>query len=145
MPQKKHQLSLGLELEVPDFTLFGLVGNLKAIALAWKINQLLDIDFKLKGSIQLDNTKKASRSEHPYFYFYNETSMVSFCMFVNKDGKQSLLPELNTIDYLLKIEDHNEQIDAGEILSKLKEIQSINFALEIDPHKLKNQENLLIE
>lgn len=145
MPQKKHKLLLDLKEEYPDFTLYGIAGNVKAVTLAWEINKQLNTDFVLKGKIQLDNIKKASQSEHPYFYYYQENDLVAFYLFVNKDGNQCLLPELKTIDYLLKIEDSNEQIDPDYILSKLKGIHSINFVMRIDPDNLKNQENLITE
>ena len=142
MPQKKHRLFIEDE---PEFTLFGIIGSIKAVALAWHLNQILDIDFQLKGSIKIDNTKKAITSEHAFFSYIDEVNMVAYHLFLNKDGKHRLMPELDKMDYLLKIEDENEQVELDDFLQKFKAIQSINFVIEVDSHKLKNQENLLTE
>lgn len=142
MLQKKHRLFIE---ETSEFTLFGIIGSIKAVTLAWHINQILDIELELKGSVKIDNTKKALSSAHPFFSYYDELDMVSYHLFLNKDGKHRLMPELDKMDFLLKIEDQNEQVHLDNFLSKFKEIQSINFVLEIDPNKLKNQENLIPE
>lgn len=144
MQAKKHRLSIDFDEEPASFILFGISGTHKAVKLAWEINQVLDLDFKLSDRITIDNQKKGQVSEHPYFSYFDEENLVSYHLFVNKSFNQSLVPELSKLDFLLKIDDPNEQVDPDEILSKLKEINSLNFIIEIDIDKLKHFENLLI-
>jgi hypothetical protein len=57
--------------------------------------------------------------------------------------KYSLIPEHNSVDYLLKIDNAGRVINEKEILNKIQKISKVSTAYSIDVSQLKSKEHLI--
>ena len=57
--------------------------------------------------------------------------------------KHSLIPEHNSVDYLLKIDNGGGFINEKEILNKIQKISKVSTAYSIDVSQLKSKEHLI--
>ncbi len=129
-----------------DFLLYGLISHLKEYKLAWSLNNQLNIHLiKQKDIIhEFINQEKMYVSNYLY-----ETENTQLRLLRNKsENKNSvksayLLPELHKFDFFIM---KNGRIDGKDdlgFISKLKEIEAIQYVTLINISKLKSRENLI--
>jgi hypothetical protein len=54
-----------------------------------------------------------------------------------------LLPEFKTVDYFLKIENDEVDIDVSKIMRQIKKIERISTVYSVDVEKIKSKNNLI--
>jgi len=129
-----------------DFTLLGMVAPLKDYKLAWTLNKRLQVNLVKKDDLQIDfnDGKVVSLSQFVFETENNKLTLLKNKSFETDDNRNRfLLPELNHIDYLLKIEGEGDSFSSDKILSTLRIIEDIQLAQQIKIETLKSKENLI--
>lgn len=127
-----------------DFVLFGLSSHQKDYRLAWFLNR--DLNWQLVKNKNLELTLKKGESESfARSSFHDETNHLHYDLISNLGQEAYLIPEQKEADYFLRIEGEMENHEIRELLTKIKKIEIVNMAFEIDPTKLKSKNNLFFE
>lgn len=156
-----HKLYIG-EFDEVDYELVAIHTSLEDYRLAYFLNQKLPILLsKSKNEIQI--TVKEGET-HFSRYIFEEIEKDSYWNLIQnknevivqkKDNNQSLfantsmevstkvylLPELKKVDYFLKIE--NSEVDIEEITTKINTIDRISAVYKVDYDQIKSKNNLI--
>jgi hypothetical protein len=158
-----HKLELG-EFDEIDYDLIAIHTSLEDYRLAYFINQKLPINLsKSKQEIQV-NVKEGETS-FSRFYYYDKEKSLSWDLIQNKNEviqqkidnaknlfsnttlevstKVYLLPEFKKVDYFLKIEHNEENVNSLNIQQVLNSIKSISTVYKVDTDKIKSKNNLI--
>jgi|GEM_PF-747763 len=152
------------EISTDDYTLIGIYSSYENYRLAFFLNELLgwqferlshDLDFQFKNAFVRFPIFKSKYYENEVdIYFINnhikkkEEKRVKSGLFdqqLEKTSVYKLLPELDKLDYLLKIEDEHNNIPLNNLT---KEINKANFearAFIIPNKQLKSKDHLIID
>lgn len=129
-----------------DFILLGMIAPLKDYKLAWTLNKRLQFNLVKKDDLQIDfnDGKVVSLSQFVFETENNKLTLLKNKSFETEDNRNRfLLPELNHIDYLLKIEGEGDSLNPESILSTLRSVECIQLAQQIKIETLKSKENLI--
>ncbi len=129
-----------------DFKLFGLICSLKEYRLAWLLNQQLGIHLIKKKDIvhEFLNNEKILVSNYLF-----ETENAQFRLLKNRsENKNSerfayLLPELHKFDFFIMKYGVLDGKEDENFLSRIKEINEIQYITSFDISKIKSRENLI--
>lgn len=140
----KHVSKLILKYEPDiDFVLIAITCPLKEYLLAFKVNNLLNVDFVRIADLSLESPLSG---ESVYFARYNyhiEDSGADFFLIANKGTEGYLIPEMKKSDYFVLIRDCRDAEYIEEFIEGLNKIQDIVMAIDVKPEKLKSKENLI--
>ena len=131
-----------LDNEVED-AVYGLVTSLKDFKLAWIINQVFKIELIRQPEVKISFVSGPDITVTNYEY---RTEAVRFRLVKNRgldDGLNYLIPELSQFDYFIMVDDQDIFMDELSLLSKLKMIDGIDYALSIETDKLKTKDNFI--
>jgi hypothetical protein len=158
-----HKLDFD-EFDEIDYHLIAIHTSLEDYRLAYFINQNLYINLsKNKNEIQINI--KEGETKFSRFDYNNIEKRVSWNLLQNKNEvielkkeknqnlfsnsilevstKVFLLPEFKKVDFFLKIENLNDDIDLDNIQTKLNTINSISTAYMVDRNIIKSKYNLI--
>ena len=82
-------------------------------------------------------------SAYSLYFCEDEESNNCFHVISNKSSNETLITEQKQVDYFLRIKGNNNPGYPAEIIKKLKDIQIVLTAYEIDPNKLKSKYKFL--
>ncbi|KIO78126.1 hypothetical protein TH53_05330 [Pedobacter lusitanus] len=137
----KTYLKLSLDL---DFVLIAITASLKDYVLCHQINTRLNLNFeKAEDHEVFFNVDEAPLAFSKY-YFYVEQGDNDFFILGNRSSEGFLIPEMNKVDYFMIIQGYIDKEDLNYIISGLNKLPDIQVAAQIDPFKLKSNENLVI-
>lgn len=102
---------------------------------------MLSANLKLADSHTI-NVKK--RSVQFRKYISNEQDFY-FSLLCNKNLSSRLLPELATVDYIIKVYDEDSPYSESEIISKLRKLKEIQAVYSLDVLKLKSRQALIYD
>jgi hypothetical protein len=147
-----------------DYHLVAIHTALEDYRLAYFINQKFPINLsKNKNEIQINI--KEGETKFSRFYYYDKEKAISWNLIQNKneviqqknDNSQNLfsninlevstkvylLPEFKKVDYFLKIENLEDNMNVIEIQFLLNTIENISTAYTIETNKIKTKNNLI--
>ena len=140
-----------------NYVLIALHCGLEDYALAYVLNMALKINLK-RSKTDLDISNKTS---FPIYEWKDKLNERNWTLIVNTSVKEEylevhdlfsdetsstvyhVLPEYKDVDYLLKIEQEEDEVDSG-MLDSILEIPKIITAYQIETDKLKSKQNLII-
>ena len=151
------------EFEESDYEVIAIHTTLEDSRLAYHINRQLEVLLaRTKEELQIqvkDGLTGLSR-----FEFYDENQFITWNLVQNKSeinsvttvtsdlfagidhgitAKVYLLPEFKKVDYLLKIENLEANLDLDNVVRKISDIEWVSLAYCIDKDKLKSKNNLI--
>lgn len=126
---------LHVEVEF-DFQLVGLTCHEREHRIAWSLNKSLGWSLERQDDLFPNHDGLG----FPMFCFENEDSQYS--LFSNKTGFDCLIPELQHYDYLLKIENQQEEIE-DDFFRALRSVPMVIAAFPVLIEKLKSKQNLI--
>lgn len=138
---RKRKLILNNEVED---TVYGLVTSLKDYKLAWKINQLFEIELIRQTELTI---KFVNGSDIAITNYEFRTEVVCLRLFKNRGLDNSvsyLIPELSRFDFFILIDEQDVFMNEESFLNTLKLIDGIEYALKIDTDNLKSKDNFII-
>lgn len=126
-----------------DFVLFGISCHQKEYRLAWAINNTLESCF-----IRVQEYKLSGAKVKDIFSYYtwdeNQDHYVMHLL-ANRGEQSFLIPEMKQADFILGISGAYDLLDLNEILKKIREIDFVLTAFEIDVEKYKSAQKLILE
>lgn len=159
-----HKLDLG-EFDEIDYHIVAIHTSLEDYRLAYFINQKLPINLgKSKNEIQI--SIKEGETKFSRFYYHDVEKGISWNLIQNKNEviqqkndirqnnlfsninlevstKVYLLPEFKKVDYFLKIENLEEDLNVATIQDLLNTIENISTAYTVETNKIKSKNNLI--
>jgi hypothetical protein len=158
-----HKLHIE-EYDEIDYQLIAIHTSLEDFRLAYFINQNLPITLK-KSNYNIQICNKDGETQFTRFIFEDEKTSVSWDLIQNRNDlllspqrvnqglfaeskskfstKIYLLPEFKTVDYFLKIENDEVDIDVSKIMRQIKKIERISTVYSVDVEKIKSKNNLI--
>jgi hypothetical protein len=143
MKNARKITKLQLENDLPENMYFyGLVCSEPDYKLSLALNSILKISLKAVPPV----LPSGENDSDPHFSRFSYTGhSVVFTLISNRSEKEFLLKKFRNIDYLLMIEDHEDQIDAAVLLSDLRKTAPVTaiFLIEADSLKDRNIQYLI--
>ena len=128
-----------------EFVVAGLISAYKDYRLCFELNQVLKVDFKRYGDVEVPAGKLGSLTRHSYFScrgrdheFYHVISNK------DKDGTGFFIPEMRNMDYFLLVSDVPGSYDMHATVRAVRKIDIISAAFEIQPSEMKSAEAFLL-
>jgi hypothetical protein len=127
-----------------DTKLIGIISSLKHYRLCWELNSRFGYNFRLNPEIEIDLLKK---QRHYYFHIYQHHDPANFVdhyLYHNHYDGEYLLNEFKHMDYLWLIKgDGCMDTDCNETIRRIKGIDGIQMANELDVDKIRNKGNMV--
>ncbi len=128
--------------------LLGITAPIKKHLFCWRINTLLNLDFKLCSEKEIPIQKKNRKYFFSIYQSYEPTNaFLEHIIYNTQYDGEYLLPELKHMDYLWLIrgdsvieEDHVNFIKQG-----VKAIAGVQLVAEITPDQIKSKGNLVFD
>ena len=158
-----HKLDFG-EFDEIDYSLIAIHTTLEDYRLAYFINQRLHVNLN-KSIKEIQITDKEGEVHFSRFHYYEKKKEISWDLIQNKneviqqqnEENQSLfsnvnlevvtkvymLPEFKKVDYFLKIENSDENLNLLKIQNELNTIDNIATVYIVDINKIKSKNNLI--
>jgi hypothetical protein len=157
-----HKLHLE-EFDEIDYQLIAIHSSLEDYRLAYYINQNLPINLKKENcNIQISN--KEGETQFTRFVF-EDSKDIAWNLVQNKNDvfvpsqnsnqglfaetnnkfstKIYLIPEFKKVDYFLKIENGEVNIDVSKITNCIKKIERVSTVYTVEVEKIKSKNNLI--
>lgn len=128
-----------------DFLLFGISCHVKDYRLCWSLNRYIGTDFKRDNDLEI---KLAGQEELARFSFYtwdDTDNHLRYFIVANRGIPGLLVQEQKQADYFLLVEGYIDLVDADELLAKLRDINVILTAYQLDPNELRSRQNLIFD
>ena len=147
-----------------DYSLIAIHTSLEDYRLAYFINQKLHLNLN-KSTKEIQITVKEGETQFSRFHYYDKKKDISWDLIQNKndviqqqrDQNQSLfsnidleiatkvymLPEFKKVEYFLKIQNCDNNLNILEILNTLNTIDNIATTYVVDTNKIKSKNNLI--
>jgi len=158
-----HKLDLG-EFDEIDYCLIAIHTSLEDYRLAYFINQKLHVNLN-KSSAEIQITVKEGEAHFSRFHYYEKKKEISWDLIQNKNEviqqqkknnqnlfsdinmevstKVYMLPEFKKVDYFLKIENSEEDLNILKIQNTLNTIDNIATIYIVNTNKIKSKNNLI--
>jgi hypothetical protein len=158
-----HKLDFG-EFDEIDYNLIAIHTTLEDYRLAYFINQKLHVNLN-KSIKEIQITIKEGESHFSRFHYYEKKKEISWDLVQNKneviqqqkEENQSLfsnvdlevatkvymLPEFKKVDYFLKIENSDANLNLSKLQNELNTIEHIAAVYVVDTNKIKSKNNLI--
>jgi hypothetical protein len=135
--QKVTRVKLDIEQNI-DYILLGLVSTEPDYKLSLSLNKKFRISLKTISQLRLP---RDNNSELTFSRFSNTDDHTDLKMNLvsNRSDKNFLLSKLKNIDYLLQIQNPENDINLNEITSKLREIDAVTAVFNIDINTIKDK------
>lgn len=152
------------EFEEDDYYIIAIHTSLEDYRLAYFINREIAIRLS-KNESDIQSQVKEGETSFARFTFEDEKNDIKWNLVQNKneiEGKENtitqdlfsnsensfsssayLLPEYKKVDFFLKIENAEKDINITEIVSKISAIDSIKMVYNVDKDKIKSKNNLI--
>ena len=158
-----HKLDFG-EFDEIDYSLIAIHTTLEDYRLAYFINQKLQVNLN-KSLKEIEISIKEGQAGFSRFHFYEKEKQITWDLIQNKNKviqqrkeealnlfsndtievttKVYMLPEFKKVDYFLKIENNEENLNLSKIQNELHTIDNISLLYIVDTNKIKSKNNLI--
>ncbi len=159
----KHTLKIEDDF---DFVLIGISSHEKEYRICWALNNKFDFEFKKTDSLEIKGKKQETPSFFSLFKYENPEEFIEYFVIANlsesksveaknytlfkEDNKESqssenefLIPEYKQMNYFFVIKGEINSAMVEETIKRIKEIDMIQTAVNIDIEQLKSKQNLI--
>ena len=152
------------EFDEIDYQLIAIHSPLADYRLAYYINQILPINLK-KSNCNIQISSKEGETQFTQFIFEDEKAAISWNLIQNQNeiyissqaGNQGLfvdgnnkfstkiylIPEFKKVNYFLKIENAQTELDGLMISHLIKKIDRVSTVYPVEVEKIKSKNNLI--
>jgi len=138
--RKAHKLTFSQEY---DFQLIGITSHDNDYHICWKIDQSLDMHLIKLENLHIYNNKFKISQDFSLYHYYDEDTVTEYHLISNRCENGFLLEEIRNIDFLLKISGDTDEQFLNDLTQRLRVIEGITAAFELDPSQLKSREKLI--
>lgn len=130
---KKNSINIEIDF---NFKVIGIVAPIHDFRMCFNINKTLNIDLVVEA-----NSKNIAYNT---YHYRDDISRTDYNLINNRNGSEFLIPEKKELDFFLLIKGHIEINQIEQILEKIKNIQEVQIAFEIEVNQLRSKENLIM-
>jgi len=124
--------------------LLGIVGPMKDYQFCWRLNQHMQIDFRVNHDIEIKLTRKKRDYFFSIFEFPEPAGSLVHYLYNNQFDGEYLLPEFKHLDFLWLMKGDVISNDTTQALvQSLKEIPGVQLVMELSHDKIKNKGHLI--
>jgi hypothetical protein len=134
--QKVTRVKLNIE-QNNDYILLGLVSAEPDYKISLSLNNKFRISLKNVSPVLL--TVDNDSQSFSRFSNNDDKADLKIILISNRSGKDYLLKKLKNIDYLLQIQSSENNPDPNEIITRLREIDSVTAVFNIDIATIKDK------
>lgn len=127
-----------------DFVLFGIVSQEKAYRLAWLINNHCGYQLVREDDHTFWDEDGKVNASYTLFSYKDQINHLYFYLLENKDESNVLIPELRNLNYFMMVQGALEFFSPEQARNTFKDINEIQLVTEIDQHKLRSKQNLIL-
>jgi len=124
--------------------LLGIVAPIKDYRFCWYLNQMLQFDFRINNSIEIQLNKKNRNYFFSIYEYVEKGGTIKHYLYNNQFDGEYLLPEFKHLDFLWLIKDdimHDDEV-AG-LISSIRTIPVVQLINEMTNEKIKNKQHLI--
>ena len=136
----KYQLEVEYDY---DFILIGISCHVKDYRICWALNHALEIALEKQNDLEIIRKNKKGTSEHAVFFYYDEENHTEFNVVHNVGTAGYLIPEQKQADFYLIIR-NDFDLEIVDLVNKVRQIDFVLTAFEVDIESLKSKQNLLL-
>lgn len=135
--QKVTRVKLNID-QKNDYILLGLVSSEPDYKLSLSLNKKFRISLKNISPLRVTGDNESELTFSRFSNNDNLTDLV-FSLVSNRSGKNFLLNKLKNIDYLFQIQNSNNEVNLKNIVSNLREIDTVTAVFNIDINTIKDK------
>jgi hypothetical protein len=140
LARKSHKLSAQ---DVFDFKLIGISSHENDYHICWLINHSLDFHLNKREDLHAFNVKFNLSQDFSLYSYYDEGTLTDYHLISNRCDDGFLLEEMRNIDFIMKITGEVDDRFMNELIMKLRTLEVVTTAFELEPKKLKSREKLV--
>lgn len=129
-----------------DFHLIGIMSKSKEYTVSWGINQALGIELTKEEDLEIELKGGESFFVSNYRFendFLRYTLLANTLVSGPTKTQKLLVPSLGHFDYLLKVEEFEENSDLREVYSQLRNAEKVDTMVKLDVNKIKEKESFI--
>jgi hypothetical protein len=126
-----------------EFEVISIVTSLKDYRLCWLLNKHLRLDFFRMDDLAVPLPRKKKNGYFTRYAFNDEVEKMNYALLANKSEGNLLLPELKTVDYILKMEGYLKEEKKEQFMETLKQAPFLEAVFGNALSELKSKDNLL--
>jgi hypothetical protein len=138
--KKSHKLIVEDDFR---FLLIGISSHENDYRVSWAMNNNLGMFLKRCENLVIYNSRISRNQEFSFYQYTDQETLLHYDLISNRCDDGFLLEELSNIDYILKISGDGGKSFVNQLTNRLKKINIITTAFEIDPFALKSRKKLL--
>lgn len=124
--------------------LLGIVASLEQYRFCWHLNQVLNFDFRINNSIEIQLNKKMRNYFFPVYQYGQQSGTIKHYLYNNQNDGEYLLPEFKHLDFLwLMKDDVLKDEEVNIFMSSIKTIPFVQMVVELTNEKIKNKQHLI--
>ena len=127
-----------------DTRLLGIVAPIKDYRFCWQLNQILQFDFRINNSIEIQLKKKQRTYFFSIYEHLEKGGTIKHYLYNNHFDGEYLLPEFKHLDFLWLIKDdilHDDEV--AWLINSIKTIPFVQFVKEMTNEKIKNKQHII--
>ena len=122
----------------------GIVAPMEQYRFCWHLNQMLNFDFRINNSIEIQLNKKERKYFFPIYQYGEQSGTVKHYLYNNEDDGEYLLPEFRHLDFLwLMKDDIMGDKEVSIFVNSIKSIAAVQLVVELTNEKIKNKQHLV--
>ncbi|OFX46911.1 MAG: hypothetical protein A2X13_08060 [Bacteroidetes bacterium GWC2_33_15] len=129
MKKKVHKLIFEPET---GFKLIGISSHENDYRLSWALNKYLGYNFSKSENLLIQKPKHNIEQSFSVYIYNDEETFLQYQLIANNSENGFLIPELKNIDFFLKISGEYSDSIINKIVTKLKKIEIINTAFNLE-------------
>lgn len=157
-----HKINID-DFDDSDYKVIAIHSGLEDFRIAYFINKILNtrlsispeqVELKVENTYALFNHYSYTDFDHDVLWnlipnktHFQSVIKESSSLFNEQDTAFRsyiyLLPELKSVDFLLKIDDIDEAFDIDLVIDKIKTLRFVSLVYELQQNKIKNKNNLI--
>ncbi len=149
-----------------DFVLIGISSHEKEYRICWALNNKFNFELKKIDSLEIKGKKQETAFFFPLFKYENQEEFIEYFVLANLSESKSveaknntlfkgnanemqssenefLIPEYKNMNYFFIIKGEVNADEVEETIRKIKEIDIVQTAVNIDVSQLKSKQNLI--
>ncbi len=142
------KLRIDNDIMVDDFfkdtRLLGIVAPIEQYRFCWHLNQILNFDFRINNSIEIQLHKKDRKYFFPIYQYGELAGTIKHYLYNNEDDGEYLLPEFKHLDFLwLMKDDIMKDEEVSVFVNSIKSIPAVQMVVELTNEKIKNKQHMV--
>ena len=127
-----------------DMRLLGIVAPLKDYRFCWYLNQMMQFDFRINNSIEIQLNKKQRNYFFSIYEYVEKGGTIKHYLYNNRFDGEYLLPEFKHLDFLWLIKgDIVAADDLSALIQAIRVLPGVQLVTEMTNEKIKNKQHLI--